>query len=244
MLPKSKYWQIKNQTELSADIYLYDEIGDWWGETSAKDFKESLDEIGDVQVLNIYINSPGGSVFEGMAIYNQLKRHKAQKNVYVDGIAASIASVIALAGDKITIPKNAFFMIHQPWAITWGPASEFRRMADALDTIEDGMLNVYEGHSSLSREEIKQLMDAETWMTGEEALERGFADELGEEVQIAASAVKSEIWGKFKNAPEIEAPEAPPQPTNTEENPGITPRVFDYQKRVKVREIQNRRKKA
>ena len=232
-----KYWQVKNQTETAADIYLYDEIGNWWDETSAKGFKEELDKIGDVQVLNIYINSPGGSVFEGMAIYNQLKRHKAQKNVYVDGIAASIASVIALAGDKIVIPKNAFFMIHQPWAITWGSASEFRRMADALDTIEDGILNVYEGHSSLTRDEIKQMMADETWMTGEEALRHGFADEVGEEVQIAASIAQNEVWQKFKNAPKIEEHLTP------EESPA-TGRVFDI-RRVEVREkIQNRRKNA
>lgn len=232
-----KYWQVKNQTETAADIYLYDEIGNWWDETSAKDFKKELDEIGDVQTLNIYINSPGGSVFEGMAIYNQLKRHKAHKNVYVDGIAASIASVIALAGDRIVIPKNAFFMIHLPWAITWGSAAEFRRMADALDTIEDGILNVYEGHSSLTRDEIKQMMTDETWMTGEEALAHGFADELGEEVQIAASIAQNEVWQKFKNAPKIEDPPTP------EESPA-SGRVFDI-RRVEVREkIQNRRKNA
>ncbi len=206
MKNNEKFWQIKNKTETSADIYLYDEIGDsWYGEsTSAKGFKKELDKIGDVKILNIYINSPGGSVFDGMAIYNQLKRHKAQKNVYVDGFAASIASVIALAGDKITIPKNAYFMIHQPWSITWGNAAEFRRMADALDTIEDGILNVYEGHSYLSRDRIKKMMEDETWMTGEEAFAYGFADEVGEEIQVAASVAKSEIWGKFKKAPKVE----------------------------------------
>lgn len=237
-MPKTKFWQIKNLTGTSADIYLYNEIGEnWWGEsTSAKDFKKEIDEIGDVQTLNIYINSPGGSVFDGMAIYNQLKRHRAYKNVYVDGIAASIASVIALAGDKIVIPKNAYFMIHQATAIGWGTATDFRKMADMLDTVEEGILNVYEGHSTLVRKEIKAMMEAETWMTGEEAAEYGFADEIGEEIQIAASVAASEIWGKFKHPPKLQS-----EKPKSESNPTSPSRVFDYKKRVEVREKARRK---
>lgn len=233
----NRFWQIRNLTESSADIYLYNEIGEnWWGEsTSAKDFKKELDEIGDVQTLNIFINSPGGSVFDGMAIYNQLKRHNAYKNVHVDGIAASIASVIALAGDKLVIPRNAYFMIHQPWALALGSAADFRKMADSLDVIEEGILNVYEDHSALTREEIQAMMEAETWMTGEEALEYGFADEVGEEIQIAASAAKTEIWGRFRHPPRLET-----EQPNPEENPPPR-RVFDHQKRVSVREKSRRR---
>lgn len=236
-----RFWQIRNQTDVSADIYLYNEIGEsWWGETtSAKDFKKELDAIGDVQTLNIYINSPGGSVFDGMAIYNQLKRHKAFKNVYVDGVAASIASVIALAGDKVVIPKNAYFMIHQPWSIAWGTAVDFRKMADSLDVIEEGILNVYDERSPLLREEIKALMEAETWMTGEEALEYGFADEVSEEIQVAASVKKAEIWNRFKHPPEIEDKE----PIIPESSPPENGRVFDYKRRVSVREKSNHRRK-
>jgi len=232
-----KFWQIKNKSETSADLYLYDEIGDGWYEsTSAKDFKKELDEIGEVKALNIYINSPGGSVFDGMAIYNQLKRHKAQKTVYVDGIAASIASVIALVGDKLIIPKNAYFMIHQPWSIAIGTAEDFRKTAEALDKIGEGILNVYDEHSALTRDEIKQLMDAETWMTGEEALEYGFADEVTEEVKIAASVAESEIWQKYKNAPKIEESKN----ENPEESPP-TRRVFDISRRVRVRDKMRRK---
>lgn len=236
-----KFWDIKNQTEISADIYLYNEIGkSWWGETtSAKSFRKELDEIGNVKTLNIYINSPGGNVFDGMAIYNQLKRHKAYKTVYVDGIAASIASVIALAGDKVVIPKNAYFMIHKPWSIAWGTATDFRKMADSLDVIEDGILNVYEGHSALTRDEIKQLMADETWMTGEEAFGYGFADDVGEEIQIAASVAQLEIWNKFKHPPKIETKTETPE-SNPPENNG---RVFDYSREAKIHELRLRRNK-
>ena len=105
-----KYWEFKNMSEDVAELYIYSEIGeDFWGESiSATDFKEELDNLGNISNLNVYINSPGGSVFDGLAIHNMLKRHKAYKKVFVDGLAASIASVIALAGDEIIIPENAF----------------------------------------------------------------------------------------------------------------------------------------
>lgn len=214
-----KFWNFKNKTKDSADLYIYDEIGSsYWGDTmSAKRFKRELDNIGDVNNLNIYINSPGGSVFDGMAIYNQLKRHKSNKTVYVDGIAASIASVIALAGDKVVIPKNAYFMIHKPWSIAYGDAEEFRKVADSLDTAEEGIITVYEDNSMLLRDEITEMMAAETWMTGEEAVEYGFADETSDEVNIAASVVDSEIWNKYKNAPEIEESNEPNEPNEPQE---------------------------
>lgn len=236
-----RFWDIRNKTDTSADIYLYDVIGYslWEETTSAKDFKEELDAIGDVKTLNIYINSPGGSVFDGMAIYNQLKRHKAFKDVYVDGVAGSITSVIALAKDRLTIPKNGYFMIHEPEANTRGNATLFRKMADNLDVIEEGILNVYEEHSALTRDEIKQMMADETWMTGEQAFEYGFADVVGEEVQIAASVAQSEIWDRFKHPPKIKDE----QQQIPESNPTDTGRVFDYKKRVSVREKSTIRRK-
>lgn len=198
-----KFWEIKNKSKDSADIYIYGEIGEsFWGESvSATDFKTELDGIGEVENLNIYINSPGGSVFDGLAIHNILSRHKAYKTVHVDGLAASIASVIALAGDKLIIPENAFFMIHLPSAYSVGNATEFRKMADTLDQITEGLLNVYEGKSTKTREELLEMMKNETWMTGSEAKEYGFADEVETEKKIAA-CMSSDFFNRYKNVPE------------------------------------------
>lgn len=198
-----KFWEIKNKTKESADLYIYSEIGEsFWGESlTANDFKEDLDSIGEVKNLNIYINSPGGSVFDGLAIHNMLQRHKAYKTVYVDGLAASIASVIALAGDKLIIPENAFFMIHLPSAMAMGNATDFRKMADTLDQITEGILNVYEPKSKKTREELLDMMTSETWMTGIEALENGFADEVEESKNIAA-CMSSDFFNRYKNVPE------------------------------------------
>jgi ATP-dependent Clp protease protease subunit len=185
---KKKYWEFKNLSDETAELYIYSEIGeDVWGESlSATDFKEELDNLGSVSNLNIYINSPGGSVFDGLAIHNMLKRHKAYKKVFVDGLAASIASVIALAGDEVIIPENAFFMIHMPMSGVYGNAKEFREMADTLDKISEGIVNIYEEKTEMPREELIAKMEAETWMTGADAKGFGFATEVVEEKKIAA----------------------------------------------------------
>jgi len=150
--------------------------------------------------LNIYINSGGGAVFAGMAIYNMLKRHDGFKTVYVDGVAASIASVIALVGDRVIIPKNAYFMIHKPWMMGIGNADDLRALADSLDVVEEGMINVYADHlaEGVSIETIKEMVAKETWMTGEEAAQY-FNIETGEPIE--AVAYVGEMIDKFKNAP-------------------------------------------
>lgn len=151
--------------------------------------------------LNIYINSGGGSVFAGMAIYNMLKRHEGFKTVYVDGVAASIASVIALAGDKVIIPANAYFMIHKPWTSGDGNANDFREIADILDKLEEGILNVYKEHlvDGVDIETIREMVANETWMTGEEAAQY-FNVEVGQAIE--AVAYSGDMLEKFKNAPQ------------------------------------------
>ncbi len=168
--------EIKNQTAISADLCVYGYISDskWDNETVIPaDVKALLDEIKDVKTLNIYINSGGGSVFAGMAIYNMLKRCKAEKIVYVDGIAASIASVIAFCGDQLVIPSNAYMMIHKAWTLAIGNSDEMLQTAEMLETIDQGILGVYEENlkDGVSAEDIKQMVEAETWMTGETAAE-------------------------------------------------------------------------
>lgn len=167
--------EIKNATEDRAELYFYGDIVSnswqsyWYEEDKApQDIVDFLNQIEDTKELNIYINSGGGSVYGGLAIYNILKRHKGKKIVTVDGIAASIASIIALAGDEIIISKSAQFMIHKPWIQCSGNASELRASADVLDKCQKSitaiyMENVLEG---ISEETITKLINKETWMTG------------------------------------------------------------------------------
>lgn len=204
-MDKLKFMEIKNKTETKAELYIYgDIVNSEWGRWEEEDhtpnsIKSILDEVKDVKNLDIFINSGGGSVFAGMAIYNILKRNTAFKTVYVDGLAASISSVIALAGDKVIIPKNAYFMIHKASAFAWGDSNEFDRMSNLLKTIEKGILNVYEDNlkEGVNIDEIKQFLEDETWFTGDEA-SRYFNIEVGEEIQAVACATELQ----FKNIPE------------------------------------------
>jgi ATP-dependent Clp protease protease subunit len=150
-----RFWNFKSLDEKMGELTLYGEISNetWWGdEVTPKEFKSDLDNLGEIDTLNIYINSPGGDVFAGQTIYSILKRHKAHKNVYIDGLAASIASVIAMAGNTIFMPKNSMMMIHNPWTIGMGNASEFRKLAEDLDKIRESLIAAYEGHSALTRD--------------------------------------------------------------------------------------------
>ena len=170
------FLKIKNSTETTADLYFYgDIVSSWWGAWEDSDqypdkVKSFLDEAKGKD-LNISVNSGGGSVFAGMAIYNMLKRHQGHKTVYVDGVAGSISSVIAFAGDKVVIPSNAYLMVHKPWTWAQGNADELREQADILDIIEKGILNVYEDNKkeNVDMETIEQLVKDSTWLTGEEA---------------------------------------------------------------------------
>lgn len=171
--------EIKNMTDVSADLYFYgDIVSDWWGAWQNEDqypdaIKNFLSQA-EGKDLNVYVNSGGGSVFAGMAIYNMIKRHgeKNKVKVYVDGLAGSIASVIAFAGtEPPEIPSNAFLMIHKPWGAISGNADEMRKMADDLDKIQTGIMNVYEDHlaEGVTIEQVEALVDAETWLDGKEA---------------------------------------------------------------------------
>ena len=184
-----KFWNAKGNGEL-AELVLYGEISDstWYGdEITPKQFKADLDALGDVKRLDIYINSGGGDVFAGNAIYNMLKRHKAHKTVYVDGLAASIASVIAMAGDKIVMPENAMLMIHNCWTICAGNKSDMRKIAGEMEKIDGMIAGTYAARTGHDEAEIQALMDAETWFTAKEAVEMGLADAAEESRKVAAS---------------------------------------------------------
>jgi ATP-dependent Clp protease protease subunit len=184
------------------EIYLYDAIGGSWDGSgiTAKSFQDSLKDIGNVSDLDIYVNSPGGSVFEGLAIYNQIKRHSAaNKVVHIDGIAASIASVIAMAGTEIRIAENAMMMIHDPWGMAVGGATEMRKQADALDKIRDVLLDTYVAKTGGKRETISAWMSDETWMTAKETVDRKFATATVREKTVKAEFT---MLAQFNKVPE------------------------------------------
>jgi ATP-dependent Clp protease protease subunit len=183
------------------EIYIYEAIGEgWFGGITAKSFSDSMRELGSVSALDIYINSPGGSVFDGIAIFNQIKRHPAaEKIVHIDGIAASIASVIAMAGTEIRIADNGMFMIHDPWGVTVGTADEMRKQADALDKIRGTLLDTYVAKTGGDAKQISQWMTDETWMTADESVERGFATKKTTEKAVKAEFAMLE---KFAKAPD------------------------------------------
>lgn len=182
------------------EVYLYDVIGDSWDGTTAKSFAEDLKGLGEINQLNVYINSDGGSVFDGVAIYNQLKRHRARKSVQIDGIAASIASVIAMAGDEIAIAENGMMMIHDPWALTIGTAAEMRKMADSLDKVRDSILGTYVRRTGQDQERLAAMMAEETWFDAGDALELGFADKVTAEVAMAAKLAGKDL-SRYRNVP-------------------------------------------
>ena len=176
----NKFWKFVNKVsgEGSSNLYLEGEIASetWWGdEVTPEAFRTELRQMkGD---LTVHLNSPGGDVFAGVAIYNALKDYtKGKVVVKVDGLAASIASVVAMAGDEIIMSPGSMMMIHNPWSIGVGSSDELRKAADTLDQIKDSILPIYTDRSGLSEDEVKDLMDAETWMTAEKAVELGFAD--------------------------------------------------------------------
>jgi len=171
------------------EILIYDEIGqDWYGEgVTAKGFVRDLAKL-KAKSLRVRINSAGGSVFEGLAIYNALRDHKAKVTTEIDGVAASIASVIALAGDEVKMADNAFFMVHNPFGMAMGDANDMREFADLLDKVGGSLAGVYAEKSGNEAEKVQEWMDAETWFTADEAKAAGFIHAITKGKTIEARA--------------------------------------------------------
>ncbi len=185
----------------SAEIFLYDDIGEgWFGGVSSKQFASDLKSMGDVKDITLRIDSAGGSVFDGHVIYNLLREHAAVVTVKIDGMAASIASVIAMAGDTIEISENAVMMVHNPWGMAIGEAADIRKEADRLDAVRDSIVAAYVGRTKQDSDTVSGLMDAETWLSADEAVELGFADQLNEATLLAASAADWRRY-RYQNAP-------------------------------------------
>ena len=199
---RTDWYRIENLGAGSAAVYLYDEVG-YWGVT-ASDFVEELSELVGVAQIDLHINSPGGEVFEGLAIMNCLRAHPAAVTTYVDGIAASIASVIAMAGDRIVMGPHSQLMIHDGSGLCIGNAGEMRKMADLLDFQSDNIAGVYAERAGGTVADWRALMEAETWYSADEAVAAGLADEVSKrpttvdagapEPGAAAAAVPDNSW--------------------------------------------------
>lgn len=242
-----KFWSM-NKTKNSAELVLYGPISEssWWGdEITPKQFADDLAALGEVSEINVRINSGGGDVFAGQAIHSMLKRHNAKVTVYVDGLAASIASVIAMAGDRVIMPHGAMMMIHNPWTLAMGDAEELRKSADTLDKVRESLVSVYEAKTGKTRDEIVAIMDEETWLTAAEAVMMGFADEV-EETSISASLKDQtlsingrtfdlSIYSKLPVVKQVPAVEPPQDNTKKQEEQNMNEEIKNQIKAERAR---------
>ena len=187
-----EWYKIKNKSSEVSDIYLFNDIGTFG--ITAQSFIDEIKEYEDRE-LNIHINSLGGEVFEGMAIYSIIQRRTSKTTVYIEGIAASIASVIALAADEVIMSENSLLMIHNAWGGTQGEAKDMRKQAEILEKITNEIAEVYVKKTKIPYNEIVEMMDEETWLTAEEAVALGFVDSISEPIKVAAKYDVS----KYKN---------------------------------------------
>jgi len=219
----------------TGEILIYADIGGggWFSEgIGAKQFADDLKALGKVDTLQIRINSAGGDVFDGLAIYNQLRRHEARKEVSIDGMALSIASVIAMAGDTVSMAANAMMMIHDPWSITMGTAGDFRQQADLLDQIKENLVVSYQRKAKISEQQIRDMMSEETWLRASDAVEEGFADLVTPDLAIAARFDPT----RFKNVPpEIRAKAMRNAETSTPRADAVRARMQQMQERAQPR---------
>lgn len=211
------FFEFKNITSTEADLFIYGEIVqeksvDWWtGEESQTevglmDFKKTLDELGNIQKLNIYINSPGGDVFTASTMISMLERQKDKGtviNVYVDGLSASAASFLMFVADNIYLYKNSIVMVHKPMSWAVGNANDMQKTIDALNKIEDSvMIPMYLSKAKCDEALIKELIDAETWLSSTEMQEYFDVIVLNEE-KVAVASISSKLFDRYKNVPDF-----------------------------------------
>jgi ATP-dependent Clp protease protease subunit len=188
-------FRIQNATGDAAEVYIYDEIA-WYG-VSAQDIVDELKAI-TAPLIHLRINSAGGDVMDGIAIYNAFARHPAKVISHVDGLAASAASIIALAGDEVEMSEGAFVMIHSAWAFAMGNATEMRRMSQLLDAVDGSLAGIYARRMGIAAAEALSLMEEETWLSADQAVAQGFADRMEERTAVEASFDPS----MFQHVPE------------------------------------------
>ncbi len=194
-------FSIRAKGNKHAEVLIYEDVGEgWFGGISAKRFGDDLKALGDLQTIDVRINSYGGDVFDGLAIYNTLVQHKAKVTTHVDGVAASIASIIAMAGAEIHIAENAWIMIHDAWGMAVGNAAEMRRQADLLESVSAKLADVYVSRTGQSAAAVRQMMADETWLSAGDAIDKGFASSLAENQRMAAHAALPSHFN-FRHAP-------------------------------------------
>lgn len=213
---KKKFYEFKNISSSSADLFIYGEIVqektvDWWtGEESdtdvgLMDFKEQLDNIGNVKTLNLYINSPGGDVFTASSMISMLNRVKdkgTKIEAYVDGLSASASSFLMMVADNVNLYKNSTVMVHKPMSIAIGNAFDMQRTIDALNKIEDSvMMPMYMSKAKASEKEIKALIDEETWLNAKD-MDKYFNVNLLDTEKVAVANIKSDLFKNYKHVPD------------------------------------------
>ena len=187
-IKEKSFWKMQKKDNIG-EVYVYSEIADslfWGDEKTPSDFKTELDELGDVDTIKVYVNSPGGDVFAGQAMKSILDRHPADVEVYVDGLMASIATVFLIGAKVRNIAENAMIMIHNAWSEMSGNSEEMRQRAEILDKIDDTLVSGYAALTGLTDEQVRNMMKSETWMSAKEAKELGFVDNIIEGKKVAA----------------------------------------------------------
>jgi ATP-dependent Clp protease protease subunit len=202
---KNKYYALVTNGK-EADIYIFGDITSWeWFDSDISSYtlsKEIQELDPDIEVINVHINSYGGEVAEGLAIYNMLRNHKAKVRTYCDGFACSIASVIFMAGEERIMSNASLLMVHNAWMYTAGNADQLRKQADDLDTITQASINAYMQNVNITEDKLKELLDAETWILPSEALEMGFATSIVGETatQKAAASARKALFNLVHNS--------------------------------------------
>ena len=168
---------VKAAADSEATIGIYDVIGDYWGEGMTATIVSSvLRRVGSDKPVTVFINSPGGEIFEGFAIYNLLRAHKGEVTVKVVGMAASAASIIAMAGDRVEVARSGFLMIHNSWNMVVGNRHDMRKAAEDSEQFDAAMVSIYEARTGIDASALADMLDNETWLAGKDAIAKGFAD--------------------------------------------------------------------
>ena len=222
-----KFEVVAKADSSEVDIFLYDHIvssedeAEWWGGVAPESFVKAVYAVDPSHTINLRVNSPGGSVFAARAMEQALRAHKGKVVVHIDGLAASAATFVAMAGDEIVMSKGAMFMIHKAWTGMWGNAEDLRKEADLLDKIDGTLAETYADKTGKDIAAITEWMAAETWFTAQEALDAGFA------TSIAEAEAKALAWdlSAYQNAPKAErqtqpepAPAPEPEPTASDDH--------------------------